>query len=186
MTHEEYEDIAALDALGAATPDEALSLAAHADACDDCRRAREQYAEAATLLAQGLDPVSPPPEIRERIVGAVSEEPHALLHAESRFHVRPWWLATAATLFLALWGWREAGIRVAREHIATQQAEIRSLSEEKDRHTLPLLLTTQLTDREIVWGKAAARVLFVLAAVAAGAPVLVLTLFFGGVDQSAA
>src|SRR5207244_9772885 len=59
MTHEEYEAIAALDALGAATPDEALSLAAHADACDDCRRAREQYAEAATLLAQGLDPVSP-------------------------------------------------------------------------------------------------------------------------------
>jgi ABC-type Na+ efflux pump permease subunit len=57
-----------------------------------------------------------------------------------------------------------------------------AIAEEKDRQTLPLLLTTQLTDREIVWGKAAARVLFVLAAVAAGVPVLVLTLFFGGVD----
>ena len=32
-----------------------------------------------------------------------------------------------------------------------------AISEEKDRQTLPLLLTTQLTDREIVWGKAVGR-----------------------------
>src|SRR6185295_19374063 len=44
-----------------------------------------------------------------------------------------WWLATAATLFLALWGWREVGIRVARERIVAQQAEIRGLTEERDR-----------------------------------------------------
>ena len=57
-----------------------------------------------------------------------------------------------------------------------------ALSEEKDRHTLPLLLTTGLTDAEIVWGKAVSRVLFVLAAVAAGIPVLMVTMLFGGVD----
>jgi ABC-type transport system involved in multi-copper enzyme maturation permease subunit len=57
-----------------------------------------------------------------------------------------------------------------------------AVSEEKDRHTLSQLLATELTDREIVWGKAAARVLFVLAAVAAGIPVLALTLLLGGVD----
>ncbi len=56
-----------------------------------------------------------------------------------------------------------------------------TISEEKDRQTLPLLLATQLTDREIVWGKAVGRALFVLSAVLAGVPVLMLTLFFGDV-----
>ena len=52
-----------------------------------------------------------------------------------------------------------------------------TISEEKDRRTLPLLLATALTDGEIVWGKVAGRVLFVLFAVLAGVPVLTMTLF---------
>jgi len=56
-----------------------------------------------------------------------------------------------------------------------------SLSEEKDRGTLALLLTTALTDRAIVCGKAVARGTLVLAAVASGVPVLVLTAMLGGV-----
>jgi ABC-type transport system involved in multi-copper enzyme maturation permease subunit len=59
-----------------------------------------------------------------------------------------------------------------------------AVSEEKDRHTLPLLLTTLLTDREIVFGKAAGRAAFVLAAVSAGLPVLALALPFGGIDAA--
>jgi anti-sigma-K factor RskA len=129
MNHDEFEAIAALDAVGAATADETRSLAAHAEGCDSCRRARDEYAEAATLLARGLEPVPPPAEVRERIAGI--SEPSNIAEAEYRFST--WWLATAATLFLALWGWREIGIRVARERIATQQAEIRGLSEEKTR-----------------------------------------------------
>lgn len=57
-----------------------------------------------------------------------------------------------------------------------------AVAEEKDRQTLPLLLTTLLSDREIVFGKATGRILFVLAAVLAGAPVLLIALPFGGVD----
>ena len=129
MNHDEFEAIAALDAVGAATADEARSLAAHAESCDACCRARDEYAEAATLLAQGLEPVPPPAEVRERIAG-IADESNVV---EAERHFSTWWLATAATLFLALWGWREIGIRVARERIATQQAEIRGLSEEKSR-----------------------------------------------------
>jgi anti-sigma-K factor RskA len=131
MNHDDFEAIAALDAVGAATADEARSLSAHAESCDACRHARDEYAEAATLLARGLDPVAPPAEVRERIAGVA--EPTEVVEADRRFS--PWWLATAATLFLALWGWREIGIRVARERIATQAAEIRGLSEEKNRLT---------------------------------------------------
>ena len=103
-------------------------MSAHLASCDSCRRARDEYAEAATALAMSLDPVAPPADLRERIVDRLKP----VLHYPS-FKVRPWWLATAATLFLALWGWREIGIRVAREHIIAQQAEIRGLTAERDR-----------------------------------------------------
>lgn len=56
-----------------------------------------------------------------------------------------------------------------------------AVADEKERGTLPLLLTTALSDREIVVGKAAARVGFVLAAAAAALPVLAFMLLVGGV-----
>ena len=43
------------------------------------------------------------------------------------------WLAAAAILFLALWGWRELAIRAAREGIASRDAEIRRLTVENTR-----------------------------------------------------
>ncbi|MCI0702743.1 MAG: ABC transporter permease [Planctomycetia bacterium] len=57
-----------------------------------------------------------------------------------------------------------------------------AVAEEKDRHTLPPLLTTTLTDSEIIFGKAAGQIVFGLSVVFAGLPVLMLTLFFGGVS----
>jgi ABC-type Na+ efflux pump permease subunit len=57
-----------------------------------------------------------------------------------------------------------------------------AVAEEKERDTLPLLLTTSLTDREIVLGKAVGRCGFVLAAVLAGVPVLAMTVVLGGVS----
>jgi len=59
-----------------------------------------------------------------------------------------------------------------------------TISEEKDRETLPLLLTTDLTDREILWGKAVSRMLFVLFAILAGVPVIIFSLLLGGTDPS--
>ena len=138
-THEEFEAIAALDAVGAAGADEVRALDDHVAGCHACYRARDEYAEAATLLARGLDPVAPPEELRERIAGVAASRGLGvsgradLETARPRNSATPWWLATAATLFLALWGWREIGIRVARERIVAQQAEIGTLAAERDR-----------------------------------------------------
>jgi anti-sigma-K factor RskA len=129
MTHDDVEAIAALDALGAASPEETRRMNAHLAGCDSCRRAREEYGEAALQLVYALEPVRPPDDLRAHIWNAVV--PAAGPAASRRRDI--WWLATAATLFLALWGWREMGIRVAREHIVAQQAEIRRLAEERDR-----------------------------------------------------
>jgi hypothetical protein len=127
MTHEEFDAIAALDAIGAASREEAASLEDHVAECLPCRRAREEYAEAATLMAQDLTPVEPPPIVHDRIVAAVTPA----VEEEERFN--PWWLAVAATFFLALWGWREFAIRVERERNISQTAEIARLQEENDQ-----------------------------------------------------
>src|SRR5262249_7167622 len=59
-----------------------------------------------------------------------------------------------------------------------------AIAEEKERGGMDFLLTTPLTAWELVAGKLAARLLFVLAVLAAGLPVLMLTLLFGGVDPN--
>jgi len=131
-THEDLEAIAALDAIGAATAEEAATLHAHLRDCAECSRARDDYAEAATLLARQLDPVIPPRDVRERIVGTVNQDASAsdnVVEAAPRFN---WWLATAATLFLALWGWRELSVRAAKSRIHDQEATIRQLTNQND------------------------------------------------------
>ena len=121
MGHEEYESIAALDAIGAATAGEASALRTHVLGCLPCRRSRSEFSEAAALIALALEPVTPPARLRERVIAAKNE---------AERHFNPWWLAVAATFFLALWGWREIGIRVARENDVTQRAEIERLRHE--------------------------------------------------------
>jgi anti-sigma-K factor RskA len=128
MAHDDFEAIAALDALGAATADEASSLREHLSSCIPCRRARDEFAEAAALMANDLEPVAPPNDVRERVFEDVA--PAAQAEEERGFFSR-WGLATAATLFLALWGWREIGIRAMREHVQSQQADIQQLADEK-------------------------------------------------------
>lgn len=121
--HETFESIAALDAVGVATAEEARDLRVHLGECVPCRRARDEYAEALTLL---ITPVMPPHGVRARVVNAMET---ADTPASPR-NVNAWWLATAATLFLALWGWRELAVRASRDHAASQQAEIKRLHEE--------------------------------------------------------
>jgi anti-sigma-K factor RskA len=128
MDHAEFDSIAALDALGAATPEEANALGAHLASCPDCRRARDEYGEAASLLSRDLDPVAPPPQVRDRIFATIDGgESDNVIDARDRFNSSRWWMA-AAVVFLALWGWRELSVRVTREKINTTEAEVRRLA----------------------------------------------------------
>jgi anti-sigma-K factor RskA len=131
MTHEQLESIAALDAIGAATADEAAAFRAHLASCADCRRAREEYEEAVSLLARDLDPVEPPPDVRDRIFMTIDgrDQTGNVVDADDRFGVSRWWMVAAAIL-LALWGWRELSVRVSREKINSREAEIRRLAGE--------------------------------------------------------
>lgn len=66
--------------------------------------------------------------------------------------------------------------------LATAASTAAILAEEKERRTLPFLLTTTLHDREIVFGKLAARVAQILMVLLAGLPVLAIMQVMGGVD----
>jgi ABC-type transport system involved in multi-copper enzyme maturation permease subunit len=59
-----------------------------------------------------------------------------------------------------------------------------AIAEEKERRTLELLFTTAVTDREIVLGKLASRVLHLGGILLAGLPILALMQLWGGVDFS--
>src|SRR5258706_12773695 len=137
-SHAELESIAALDAIGAAPEDEASAYRAHRAWCAGCLRAREEYEEAATVLARDLDPVIPPPALRDRIFLAIDRQENGdnVVDARDLFGSRRWWMV-AATLFLALWGWRELSVRVIREKATTGEAEMRRLAGEN------LLLTAR-------------------------------------------
>jgi anti-sigma-K factor RskA len=133
VTHDELESIAALEAIGAATPEENSAFRAHASTCADCRRARDEYEEAASFIARDLAPVAPPSQLRGRIVAAADEAgaDDNVLDAHERFGISRWWMA-AAVLFLALWGWRELSVRVMRERVSTREAEIRRVTIENE------------------------------------------------------
>lgn len=66
--------------------------------------------------------------------------------------------------------------------VATPALAGSAMAEEKERRSLDFLLSSPLTSREIVFGKMAARLVYVAGVVLTGLPVLVLTMFFGGVD----
>lgn len=123
MTHEDFEAIAALDALGAATPGESGALRLHLAGCIPCRRVRDEYGAVTTLIATSLVPVDPPRELREQIRGALAP---AEMGRRSL-----WWLATAAALVIAVWGLRE--LRIANARNATQIAQLERLQRDNAR-----------------------------------------------------
>ena len=120
MTHEEILELAALDAIGAASPEEVAELRRHLATCDGCRRAADELNEAAALLALSVDPVTPPPAAKEKILRDVG-----------RASARPalqWWFAAAAALFLVLLLWTAFELRDARQQVAQLQSDREKLT----------------------------------------------------------
>lgn len=120
MTHEEIQQLAALDAIGAASPEEAAELRRHLATCSDCRRVADEMNESAALLALGVDPVAPPAAAKQNVMRS--------LPRRERAPVLQWWMAAAAALFLVLWLWSGAQTREAHEEIARLRADREKLS----------------------------------------------------------
>ena len=84
--HDQFESIAALDAIGAATADEASDFRAHGASCPECRRVRDEYEEALSLLARDIDHVESDDGLAARTVGiGVGLERGHINHGEVGF-----------------------------------------------------------------------------------------------------
>jgi hypothetical protein len=129
MTHEQYQDLAAVEAVGATTETESRELELHVTTCEACRRVLDDFREAAALQALALEPVEPPAAVRDGVIDGVSPSSALEVPSQPRVIDVRWW-AAAAVLFLALWGWRELGIRAIRETVIAQQALVQRLIEE--------------------------------------------------------
>jgi ABC-type transport system involved in multi-copper enzyme maturation permease subunit len=76
------------------------------------------------------------------------------------------------------------GVQLAAIWLLTPWFAAAVLTEDREKKTLDLLLTTTLTDRDVVLGKLAARVIYVGFVVLAGVPVFAILLSFGGMSFS--
>lgn len=109
------------------------------DVVIDRVRSHDEWETAAAAATGGtLPPAAPPSEVRKAIMESIPEEVENVDEANAevletefkRFDSTRWWLATAAMIFFALWGWREMTMRAARERLASQNAEIQTLAAE--------------------------------------------------------
>lgn len=138
MTHEEFEELAAFDALAVGSELWTDQARDHLRTCIPCRKSHSELQETAAILGLTAGAATPPPEIRERLLEFArtsSENPEALQGAEveTRRRMPIWWLASAASFFLALWIWSELRLDAAREQIAEAETMQRNLSEENRR-----------------------------------------------------
>jgi anti-sigma-K factor RskA len=140
MTHEEFESLAALDALGVATGDESAALRMHTGGCFACRRARDEFGEAAALMARDLAPIAPPPWIRAGVSARIAPE----LARTDR-----WWIAAAASLLVVLLAWREREVRLSRARESDQRAVLARLEHENTRLSSELAALGASTTRTI-------------------------------------
>lgn len=73
MSHPDREDLIVY-ALGGLDPGEEAAVAVHLEGCEACARELAGYEPAVSALAEGVEPVEPPPELRERVLAIVNEE----------------------------------------------------------------------------------------------------------------
>jgi anti-sigma-K factor RskA len=169
MTHEDYSELLAANALSALSAEEASALEAHLESCADCRTEMDRWQETAAFLALNADALEPSPQVRDRILASVrssgdnstvardrvksiprSDEPRVLEFERSRRNV---WtslgsfgaiaavVALAALLISLAILWRQN--RSAEAELARLSSQMREAKEQlaREREIVELLST---------------------------------------------
>ena len=75
MTHESIDELAGAFALGAMSADEAAAVRAHLATCDQPHAELREAFPAGDVLAASLEPVTPSPDLRDRLMGSIERIP---------------------------------------------------------------------------------------------------------------
>jgi anti-sigma-K factor RskA len=141
MTHEEIQQLAALDAISAASPEELAELRRHLETCEECRRVADEMNKAAALMALGVDPVTPPADVRSKMLAALPPRAQS-----SNFQ---WWMAAAAAIAIALLAWTSVQLRDTRDQIAQLKSDNAKLAGVVASLTGSQTRTIQLAGQEV-------------------------------------
>ena len=134
MTHEEIQQLAALDAIDAATPEEVAELRRHLETCSECRRVANELNETAALIALSADPVAPPSQVRDELLREISRFDRARTEEMPvPRRTRQWWLAAAAAVLLVLLGWSAIQLRNLRQQERDLREEVARLKADRQK-----------------------------------------------------
>lgn len=124
MRHDDYEELAALAALDLLEGEELARWKAHRSECESCRASGQSFAEAASTIPLGLDPVKPPDEVRRKILRELRgpvREPRTLA---------PLITAVAALIIIGVAGvflfLQQRDLRNEIEHLRTREEMVAS------------------------------------------------------------
>ena len=156
MTHEEIQQLAALNAIGAASPEEVAELRRHLADCEECRRAAAELDESAALVALSVDPVAPPATVRASLMRKLDRESTVKTLERPAPRRGSGWAQAAAVVFLGLYVISSGNLRKAREEtkrlsneVAQLRAERQKLSETIAALSASATRTIQLAGQEI-------------------------------------
>ena len=137
MTHEEWQELAALYALDALGAEDAGRLHAHLQTCPECRREMASYQSIANALLQAPSERTPPENLRERVIEAARADagpqpmaPPGLARwpGSARFATTTALLLAAAAVVLAV----RVDSQLARTNIALRSARSELLRAETE------------------------------------------------------
>ncbi len=84
MSHEEYQQLLAANALTALDAADVRALATHLESCEDCRAQTRAWEETAAMLAFDTDQLEPRTRVRENILAAIQGEAQPAVSAEQQ------------------------------------------------------------------------------------------------------
>ena len=127
MAHEEWLERADIYGLGALDGDELIQFEAHLAACPVCDGHIRETRENLAVIARSLPPLTPPPQVKARLLHQISPEVTAPVQEKTRSGWFPWGISAgafaAAGLVLALtWS-----LYATRQELHTLQKEVASI-----------------------------------------------------------
>ena len=109
LSCEEFLDLAAVAAVDAADPEDVQRVEDHASTCPECRARLDEFRAVAAGLAAFVPQLEPPPDLRDRLLASVAQEPRRLgvvqriwPRAARRPRFSAAWLVAAASLVVAV------------------------------------------------------------------------------------
>ena len=137
VTCEEIEELLPAYALGALSAEEAAAVARHLARCFGHAGSLDAYEAIGDGLAANVPMVSPPPQLRTRLLRSVAAPPSTPLQGRRRSYVG-WAVAAALAVLVIVFGGWALSLQTQIDNQAALRARFLDLARRPDAHMVPL------------------------------------------------